>query len=386
MIAKLATEQLFKRFDNLDKGRLRLVTPDGKERIFEGKNPGQNVDLNINEWSVFSNAARRGNIGFAEDYRAGKWESDNLLGLVQLGLENKTALQNFVLGSPLFRKLSSLAYLLKLNTLRGSKRNIHAHYDLGNDFYALWLDPSMTYSSALYKNEKESLTTAQMNKYDRIIDRLETPSGNVLEIGCGWGGFAERAASRGDYGIKGITLSEEQKAFAQNRLQNKAEIALEDYRAQRGKFDRIVSIEMFEAVGEKFWPDYFNQVGSLLKNNGRAVIQTITMCEKDFPRYRHGADFIRSFIFPGGMLPSPSAFRNASRSCGLQVENEFYFGPYYARTLEEWLRVFDSKTDSIKALGYDAGFIRLWRLYLASCAAAFRTGQINVMQAELRHA
>lgn len=290
------------------------------------------------------------------------------------------------MGDGFFRKLSALGYLLRLNTLAGSRKNIQAHYDLGNDFYKLWLDPSMTYSSAIYKTQDETLEGAQHNKYDRILDQMNVDSGSILEIGCGWGGFAERAMERGDFDIKGLTLSEEQKSYAEQRLQSKAEIALEDYRIQKGKFDNIVSIEMFEAVGEKFWPQYFNQVGALLKSGGKAVIQTITINDRDFQSYKKGGDFIRSFIFPGGLLPSPSAFRTAARASGLRPENEFYFGQDYARTLEEWLKNFDAKIEEIKSLGYDEGFIRMWRLYLAACAGAFRAGHINVMQVELSHA
>lgn len=386
MLAQYAANQVFKRFDSLHTGRLILNTPDGRTRTFEGRNAGPTVNLSIYDWNVLINVVRRGNVGLADDYRAGKWETDDLAALVQLGLANQTALKSMVIGAPLFRKLSSLKYLLRLNTLAGSKRNIHAHYDLGNDFYSLWLDPSMTYSSALYKSENETLEQAQMNKYDRIVERLETRSGSILEIGCGWGGFAERAIATGDYALKGITLSEEQKSYAQHRLGSSASIALEDYRTQQGKFDRIVSIEMFEAVGEKFWPQYFGQLGSLMKRDGKAVVQTITIKEEDFEKYRYGADFIRTYIFPGGMLPSPLAFKASADKAGLKTRNEFFFGQHYAKTLYAWLDTFDNRKDEIRSLGYDDGFIRLWRLYLAACAAAFQAGQINVMQAELVHA
>lgn len=386
MLAKYATDKLLKRFDQLETGTIHLTTPDGKARTFEGKSAGKSVDLNIKDWSVISNMARWGNIGLAQDYKEGKWEANDLSALVELGLGNKSALKSFILGGNLFRKLSSLAYGLKLNTMSGSKKNIQAHYDLGNDFYKLWLDPSMTYSSALYNSQADTLEQAQINKYDRILDQISVNSGSIIEIGCGWGGFAERALQRGDYQIKGLTLSEEQKSYAEERLQSKAHIALEDYRIQNGKFDNIVSIEMFEAVGEKFWPQYFQQIGSLLKSGGKAVVQTITMNDRDFPSYKNRGDFIRSFIFPGGLLPSPSAFRTAARAQGLRPENEFYFGHDYARTLESWLEKFDAQSENIKNLGYDEGFMRMWRLYLGACIGAFRAGHINVMQVELTHA
>lgn len=386
MLSQIATDQLLRRLDRVERGCLRLVTPDGRERVFEGRHEGSVADLRLNDWGVIPALARHGDIGLADSYRSGKWDTADLQVLMNFGLENKDSLRGFTLGATLYRRMSALSYLLRMNTLRGSRKNIHAHYDLGNDFYSLWLDPTMTYSSALYKNANESLTQAQYNKYDRIIDVMDAPSGRVLEIGCGWGGFAERATERGDYQVKGITLSSEQHEYARRRLDGKAEIVLEDYRTQHGQYDRIASIEMFEAVGERFWPTYFGQVGRLLKPKGRAVIQTITINDHDFPRYRDGADFIRSFIFPGGMLPSPSSFRQAAGKSGLAVENEFFFGKDYARTLQTWLATFDSRRQDVLALGYDDGFIRLWRMYLSACAAAFNTGHINVMHTELRHA
>ena len=385
MLEQIASDQLFKRLDKLESGSLLLKTPDGKSRMFEGKNPGEKAELELRSWKVVTNMLQRGDIAFAEDYRAGNWDTDNLVALASLGIKNKAALDDMVAGNSLWRRVSMLSYLLKLNTLGGSKKNIHAHYDLGNDFYKLWLDEGMTYSSALYKNDNETLPEAQNNKYDRMIEALGKDNGSLLEVGCGWGAFAERAAAKGDYNIKGITLSQEQYHYARTRLGASANVVLEDYRHQSGKFDNIISIEMFEAVGERFWPTYFSKMGDLLKSNGRAVIQTITMNENDFPRYRRGGDFIRSFIFPGGMLPSPSRFKEEAGRAGLQTGSEFYFGQDYARTLEIWLKNFEQKREEVKALGFDDGFIRLWRFYLAACASGFKTGKTNVMQIELAH-
>ena len=297
MLAQITSDQLFRRLDHLDTGTLKLTTPDGKTRVFEGKNPGENASIELHDWRVVGNMIRKGDVGFAEDYRAGNWETDNLTALATLGLINRRAFDRLVTGNNFSRTMAMLSYLLKLNSLKGSKKNIHAHYDLGNEFYKLWLDPSMTYSAAIYKDQNETLEQAQHNKYDRTIDCLGQTSGSLLEVGCGWGGFAERAQNKGDFGIKGITLSEEQHDYARDRLDNKANIVLEDYRHQNGKFDNLVSIEMFEAVGERYWPTYFSKVGDLLSKNGKAVIQTITMNEHDFPRYRRGGDFIRSYIF-----------------------------------------------------------------------------------------
>ncbi|MFP4312868.1 MAG: class I SAM-dependent methyltransferase [Alphaproteobacteria bacterium] len=386
MLTQLTYDKLFSRLEGMECGNLTISTPDGKTRSFTGKQKGENARIDIHDWSVLPNMVRKGDIGFAEDYRAGKWDTDNLPALTILGLENRKAMDNLVTGSKLSRTISMLSYLLRVNSLKGSKKNIHAHYDIGNEFYKLWLDPTMTYSAAIYKNGDEDLVNAQHNKYDRIVDCLGNNSGNLLEVGCGWGGFAERANQKGDFDIKGITLSEEQHEYASQRLGRDAKIALEDYRHQEGRYNNIVSIEMFEAVGERYWPVYFQKLGGLLNNKGKAVIQTITMNEADFPRYRKGGDFIRSYIFPGGMLPSPSKFKEQADKAGLRSGNEFFFGQDYAKTLEVWLENFENNHDKIKAMGFDDGFIRLWRFYLAGCIAGFRTGRTDVMQVELSHA
>ena len=231
-----------------------------------------------------------------------------------------------------------------------------------------------------------TLHEAQQNKYDRIINQLESNKGNLLEIGCGWGGFADRIADNGDFKIKGITLSSQQEAFAKNRLQDKATIAIEDYRHQTGKYDHIVSIEMFEAVGEKFWNTYFATIKSLLKAKGNAVIQSITIDDPFFDSYRKGGDMIRTFIFPGGMLPNPSRFEQEAATAGLKVTNRYAFGNDYATTLREWLNNFDAKINAVKALGFDDIFIRTWRFYLSACIASFRIKRTNVMQWRLEHA
>ena len=387
MMNKTASEQLLKRLDQLSWGSLTLTTPDGKVRTFAGQERvDHHANLVVHDWGVITNLIRKGDIGFADDYRAGKWDTDDINQLVQVGLKNQTAMQDMVAGNKLYSMLSSLFYLFRLNTVKGSKKNIHAHYDLGNAFYQLWLDPSMTYSSALFKTEHDSLTQAQHHKYDRMLDCMQTESGRLLEVGCGWGGLAERAVQRGDYDIKGITLSHEQHAFAQSRLGKNVNIALEDYRHQTGVYDRILSIEMFEAVGERFWPVYFQKLKSLLAKNGKAVVQTITINEKDFPAYRRGGDFIRSFIFPGGMLPSVSRFKQEAEKAGLKTHTPFMFGQDYARTLETWLANFDQQKQAITALGFDEGFIRLWRFYLATCAAGFSVNKTDVMQMEMSHA
>lgn len=386
MLKKTASDLFFKSLHHLQVGQLSITTPDGKIRFFEGKEKGETASFVIKEWTVLSNLMRKGDIGFAEDYKKGHWDTDNLVGLMMIGLLNKPILEKFIFGTALSRLFSMLSYLLKLNTLKGSKKNIHAHYDLGNHFYELWLDPSMTYSSGIFNEKKDSLEQAQYNKYDRILQQLTHSSGRLLEIGCGWGGFAERGIQKGDFDIKGITLSHQQLSYAQKRLSNKASFVLEDYRHQKGTFDHIVSIEMFEAVGERYWSTYFKKVAELLKVGGKALVQTITIHEKDFAAYKRSGDFIRTYIFPGGMLPTPTRFTQEAKKAGLLAKNPFYFGQDYAQTLRLWLKAFDAKKSEVMNLGFDEEFTRLWRFYLASCIAGFESNQTNVMQIELSHA
>ena len=381
-----AQDLFLKKLDAIESGRITLETPDGRNFVFEGKSPGPSATMSLRDWRVIRNLALHGDIGFAEDYREGYWETENLQNLISLALLNEKAIDAFIFGSLPSRSFARFAQMFKRNSIQGSRRNISSHYDLGNDFYALWLDPSMTYSAAVFDKNPKDLNAAQHDKYDRLISRMQKNSGSILEIGCGWGGFAARALEKGDFLFKGITLSERQKTFSQQRLQGKAEIALEDYRHQNGKFDNIVSIEMFEAVGENFWKTYFDQVASLLRQGGKALIQTITISEDRFLRYRDSGDFIRKHIFPGGLLPSPERFMRAAEKSGLRQADRFDFGQDYARTLEIWLQNFDARKKDILSLGYDEKFFRMWRFYLAACAAGFRTGRTNVMQVELVHA
>ena len=386
MLKKTVSDLFFKSLHHLQVGQLSLTTPDGKTRFFEGKEKGETVSFVIKEWTVLSNLMKKGDIGFAEDYKKGHWDTDNLVGLMILGLLNKPVLEKFIFGTALSRLFSMFSYLFKINNLRGSKKNIQAHYDLGNHFYELWLDPSMTYSSGIFNEKQDSLEQAQYNKYDRILHQLTHSSGRLLEIGCGWGGFAERGIQKGDFDIKGITLSHQQLSYAQKRLSNKASFVLEDYRHQKGTFDHIVSIEMFEAVGEKYWPTYFKKVAELLKVGGKALVQTITIHEKHFAAYRRSGDFIRTYIFPGGMLPTFTRFTQEAKKAGLLAKNPFYFGQDYAQTLRLWLKAFDAKKSEVMNLGFDEEFTRLWRFYLASCIAGFESKQTDVMQIELSHA
>lgn len=371
--------------DHIKYGSIRVTMPDGQTRAFQGNEMGAEADLVIHDWCVVSAMIRRGDIALADAYREGLWDSSDPAQLFLFGLQNQDALGGYMYGSSFGRLSSRIAYLFTRNTVRGSRKNIHAHYDLGNDFYELWLDPTMTYSSGLFNQENENLQDAQTHKYDRMINRLGS-SGSILEIGCGWGGFAERALHKGDYGIKGLTISKAQHEYATRRVGQDAVIALEDYRHQAGLYDQIVSIEMFEAVGEKFWPVYFSKLKSLLASKGKAMIQTITISDSQFNRYHKGGDAIRTFIFPGGMLPSPSRFREESIKAGLCITDEFTFGKDYALTLQHWLKNFDAKIKEVRAMGFDEKFIRMWRFYLNYCIAAFQHGRTDVIQWELQHA
>lgn len=389
MFQKTAFNTFLKSLDNVQYGYLELTCPEGKKYSFQGRENGIQADIHIKNYDVITNLIAKGDIGFAEDYRDGNWESEHLQSLFFFAMQNEESLNNYSNGTGFFKTIANISYFFKRNTLSGSKRNISAHYDLGNEFYKLWLDPTMTYSGAIFKNKNESLASAQHNKYDRILDLIRDKPGNILEVGCGWGGFAERAVGRNDYKIKGITLSEEQHDYANERLKpykGNTSVVLEDYRKQEGKFDYIVSIEMFEAVGEKFWPIYFSKLSSLLKSRGKAVIQTITINNDYFESYRKGGDMIRSFIFPGGMLPSENRFAEEAKKAGLKITDKHLFGMDYALTLDHWLNTFDSKIEQVRKQGFDEKFIRIWRLYLASCIASFSVNRSNVMQVEVQHA
>lgn len=387
MFDEFMFQRFLKRLEHLKIGSLQIQTPDHKIYDFKGDITGLAADIIIHDWRVIGNLASKGDIGFAEDYSAGRWETTDLISLLTVSIQNRSILDPLFKADSIRRVLYQISYFFKKNSLSGSKKNIHAHYDLGNDFYKLWLDETMTYSSALFQRPDEPLSIAQNRKYDRIIDKLDSNSGSLLEIGCGWGGFADQALKRSkDYEIKGITLSPAQHDFANKRLNNTASIVLEDYRHQQGKFDHVVSIEMFEAVGEKYWPIYFNKMKSLLKNKGRAVIQTITIEDQSFYRYKNDTDFLRTYIFPGGLLPSPSRFNREVKKAGLRAIKSFEFGQDYAHTLGLWLKNFDNVYHQIREMGFDDTFVRLWRFYLAGCAAAFQTGYTNVRQVEIAHA
>ena len=328
-------------------------------------------------------------IGFGEGYMAGEWDTPDLAALLEAFTANFDRLEKLVEGNPLMRAINFLAHLFNRNSKSGARRNIHAHYDLGNAFYERWLDSSMTYSSALYARRGQPLVEAQRNKYLTLSQQIDLrPDHQVLEIGCGWGGFAEFAAREIGAKVTGVTISPSQYEFARKRvfvlgLAERADIRLMDFRDVQGRFDRVASIEMFEAVGEAYWPSYFDKVREVLVPGGRAGLQIITIRDDLFKVYRARSDFMRKYIFPGGMLPSETRLRQETRNAGLEWRAVAHFGADYADTLAEWAARFEAAWEEIRTLGFDARFGRLWNFYLRYCEAAFRTGRTNVVQLSL---
>ncbi len=377
--------------ERLEHGRLAVTFPDGQRAAFGGGAGEPPADLQLASWSVFGAALTRGDIGFAESYIAGDWSSADLARLLSFFVRNRDAVETMIYGSFWGRLVYRLKHLLNRNTKAQARKNIAAHYDLGNTFYSLWLDPSMTYSSALLDAvddphrplDNAELAQAQQAKYRRVLDELSlAPASRVLELGCGWGGFAEAAARDGHH-VKGLTLSPAQLAHARSRLDRAglaANLQLQDYRDEQGTYDGVASIEMFEAVGEEYWPSYFATLSRCLAPGGRACVQTIVIDDRLFERYRRGTDFIQQYIFPGGMLPSPSAFAAQASAAGLAIVRQHAFGRAYARTLASWRQRFLGRLDAVRALGYDERFIRTWEFYLAYCEAAFAAGNTDVVQ------
>ncbi|MBY0532878.1 MAG: cyclopropane-fatty-acyl-phospholipid synthase family protein [Xanthobacteraceae bacterium] len=365
-------------------GHLTIETPSGARVEGKGEIEGPRATLILHRWRTMRRLMFGGDVGFSEAYMDGDWSTPDLATLIELAVRNEKALCEVTAGRWFTRFLHRARHLLRANTKSGSRRNIEAHYDLGNDFYRLWLDPSMTYSSALYATPKQSLEDAQDNKLARIMDLLAIKNRErVLEIGCGWGRLAERLATERNAHVTGLTLSPSQLAGAKERLvkagaSDKADLRLQDYRDVSEKFDRVVSIEMIEAVGEKYWPAYFGKIAEVLKPGGRAVLQVITIANERFEFYRKNADFIQRYIFPGGMLPSHHVMLEQIRQAGMKFVSLENFGQSYAHTLNEWNRRFQRAWPEIEAMGYKKKFKRTWEYYLAYCEGGFRSGSINV--------
>lgn len=374
------------------RGRIRFDLPDGRSVLFDHGEPGPSAVVQVHNFDFAKRAIAGGDVGFAESYMDQEWSTPDLTSVLEFFSENFEAAGQLAVGGFMVRMTNMVRHVFNRNSKAGSKRNIEAHYDLGNEFYELWLDSTMTYSSALYTDQNLSLEQAQNAKYARIVDELGVSEGNsVLEIGCGWGGFAEYAAKERGANVTCLTISPSQREWALKRIQReglneKVSIRLEDYRDHEGKYDGIASIEMFEAVGESFWPSYFSKVSESLNAGAKAALQIITIQDSLFPRYRKRADFIQRYIFPGGMLPSELALREQVLDAGLQIEQTHYFGPDYAKTLRIWAKAFEEKWGQIAPLGFDERFRRMWRFYLSYCEAGFDNGRINVGHFTLRNA
>jgi cyclopropane-fatty-acyl-phospholipid synthase len=367
-------------------GRLHLITPDGEVIKCGDDTSSQAIVLNLHDWRACGQILRNGDIGFAESYKQNWISTSNLTGLLRLAIHNENALDHAIFGNRVMNVFYRLKHILRPNTRKGSKKNIHAHYDIGNPFYRLWLDSSWTYSSAVFAGDFSlSLEQAQAQKYQRIIDVLQLKAGQkVLEIGCGWGGFAVHAARLGIQ-VHGITISEAQLEIAQQRVSDEklnalVELEIRDYRDLQGQYDAIVSIEMFEAVGERYWKTYFSQLNALLKPHAKAMVQTITIDDQRFERYRSNTDFIQQYIFPGGMLPSPQRFVHAAAKQNLLTCDQYAFGKDYAETLRRWSHDFEARLEEVSELGFDLAFQRIWQLYYAYCEAGFEEARTDVVQ------
>ena len=364
------------------RGTLRLHTPDGRERVFAGREAGPDATLVVHDWRIVGAVTARGDIGLGEAYMHGWWDSHGLESFIAWSIANVGGLGRLAWGSPLRRFEAVLRdRLWRRNSIAGARRNIMSHYDLGNEFYALWLDPSMTYSSGLYDGPGGTLPDAQSRKYQRILTGIGARD-EVLEIGCGWGGFIAKAESEGRR-VTGLTISQRQYDFVRARAGAGSSVQFQDYRLSQGRYPAIVSIEMLEAVGERYWREYFATLRARLADDGVALVQTITIRDDMFASYRTCSDYIRHYIFQGGMLPSLSRIREEAGFAGLAVRDVYSFGSDYARTLRDWSGRFDAAAGAIGSLGYDDKFQRGWRLYLAMCAAAFESGRTDVHQIAL---
>jgi cyclopropane-fatty-acyl-phospholipid synthase len=370
----------------LNTGRLDFVLPDGRRFRAEGARPGPVAEVQIHNPETFARLIREGDLGFSDAYLEGWWSTPDLQAFMDVVHMDNDAVYEGYPGLRLLRAYEQMRHWLRSNSKRQARKNISYHYDLGNDFYRLWLDDSMTYSSALFRSGQESLERAQAQKYASMVDQMDArPGDHVLEIGCGWGGFAEYAAKERGLKVTGLTISQAQHDYAVDRiaragLSDRVEIKLQDYRDERGTYDGIASIEMFEAVGEKYWPVYFGRVRDSLKPGRHATLQVITVQDRRFEMYRKGVDFIQKHIFPGGMLPSPSVLRAEVERAGLAVKGSMEFGESYSQTLRRWHEVFNERWDDIARMGFDDRFRRMWNYYLTSCASTFQGGVCDVTQ------
>lgn len=382
--------RVFDLVGKLNSGRVDFILPDGRRFRAEGLKPGPVAEVTINNPDVFARLVREGDLGFCDAYLDGWWTTPDLQAFMDFIHADNDDMYDGFPGMALVRAWEKARFWFQSNTKRQALKNISYHYDLGNDFYSLWLDETMTYSSALFNTSQESLEKAQIAKYASMVDQMGVkPGDHVLEIGCGWGGFAEYAAKERGLKVTGLTISKEQLDYANKRikskgLSDKVNLKLQDYRDETGVYDGVASIEMFEAVGEKYWPVYFDKIKQCLKPGKQATLQIITIQDARWEVYRKSVDFIQKYIFPGGMLPSPSVLRQEIHRAGLSVQHSIEFGKSYSQTLRRWFEVFNNKWDNISAMGFDDRFRRMWNFYLTSCAATFESGNCDVTQITLQ--
>ena len=377
--------------NNLHCGRLALTLPDGSHQVFAGAMDGPDADMHIHTGAALRRLLYDGKMGFCEAFMDGEVSSQSLPQLIELAVLHDKYLEDALKTNRFKQAGLRLFHLLRRNSKQGSAKNIAHHYDIGNSFYEAWLDPTMTYSSAVFDSESDDLTTAQLNKYKRLADLADIqPGDKILEIGCGWGGFAKYVSEQIGAHVTGITISKAQLAYAKSRLtdaglDDRVDLKLMDYRDLQGRFDKIVSIEMFEAVGQAYWPTYFATIARMLKSGGRAVIQSITIDHGAFQSYRDQPDFIQRYIFPGGMLPSMPMLETPVARAGLELVAEQGYAPHYARTLQEWRSRFLAAWPALAGDKFDNRFKLMWELYLAYCEGGFRAGMIDVKQILLKH-
>ncbi|MEM1236890.1 MAG: cyclopropane-fatty-acyl-phospholipid synthase family protein [Pseudomonadota bacterium] len=379
-------KQVFDLALKAENGRLDIHLPDKRSFRADTRRPGPVAEVTVNDPGVFARLIREGQLGFCDAYLEGQWSTPDLQAFMDfVHADNDDMFDSFP-GQRLVQAYEMLRHWLNRNTKAQAKKNISYHYDLGNDFYGLWLDDTMTYSSAIFESGQESLEAAQTAKYKSMVDQMGAePGDHVLEIGCGWGGFAEYAAKERGLKVTCLTISQEQYDYAVERIEkaglsDQVTFKLQDYRDERGTYDGIASIEMFEAVGEKYWPAYFEAVRDRLKPGKQATLQIITVQDKRYHLYRNSVDFIQKYIFPGGMLPSPSVLRAQVQQAGMSVVKSIEFGESYSQTLRRWHDTFNARWEEARTMGFDDRFRRMWNFYLTSCAATFHSGNCDVTQ------
>ena len=382
--------RVFAMAQEMNNGRVDFVMPDGRTFRADGKRPGHVAELRVHNPGLFARLIREGDLGFCDAYLDNWWSTPDLQAFMDLVHADNEDIYDGFPGQGLVRMFEKLRFWMQRNHKSQARKNISYHYDLGNEFYGLWLDDTMTYSSALFETGQESHEAAQTAKYKSMVDQMGVKEGDhVLEIGCGWGGFAEYAAKDRGLKVTGLTISQEQFNYAQERIEKAGisdlvEFKLQDYRDEKGTYDGIASIEMFEAVGEKYWPIYFETVRERLKPGANATLQIITVDDRRWDIYKNSVDFIQKYIFPGGMLPSPKALREQVVKAGLEVERSIEFGPSYNISLRRWHETFNDKWDQIAEMGFDDRFRRMWNFYLTSCAATFDSGNCDVTQITIK--